>query len=98
MIKFHRKSYPLQAFFLALTFFLSFIFSTQVAQAATLTHGALLGALSDTGVKVWIRTDSDAVFKVEYKLSAGSYPGTITSGLSLGSGTDYTGEIGRAHV
>jgi phosphodiesterase/alkaline phosphatase D-like protein len=63
------------------------------AHAATMTHGAVLGSLTDTGVKVWIRTDAAATFKVEYKLAAGAYPGTITSGLSLTSGTDFTGAI-----
>ena len=93
MAKFQNEPLSLKAFFLGLTFFLSFIFNVQTVQAATLTHGAVLGALSDSSVKVWIRTDSGGVFKVEYKLTTDSYPGTITSGVSLGSGTDYTGVI-----
>ena len=93
MAKFQNEPLSLKAFFFGLTFFLSFIFNVQTVQAATLTHGAVLGALSDSSVKVWIRTDSDGVFKVEYKLTTDSYPGIITSGVSLEGSTDYTGVI-----
>ena len=61
--------------------------------AATISHGAMLGAVSDTSVNVWVRASGDSTFKVEYKLTSGSYPGTITSGISLTSSTDHTGAI-----
>ncbi|HRH30774.1 MAG TPA: alkaline phosphatase D family protein [Candidatus Paceibacterota bacterium] len=79
---------------LRLLFLLSFMaFLPRFAVAATLTHGAALGAPDDTSIKVWARAGSSAVFKVEYVLSGNPYPGTITSGVTLLSGADYTGVV-----
>ncbi|MBP7846008.1 MAG: alkaline phosphatase D family protein, partial [Candidatus Pacebacteria bacterium] len=63
------------------------------ALAASLTHGAALGSPTDTSMKVWARADGEATLKVEYVLDGGSFPGTITSGVSMLAGDDYTGVV-----
>jgi phosphodiesterase/alkaline phosphatase D-like protein len=64
-----------------------------VTKAASLSRGAVLGSLTDTSVKVWARTDSAGTFKIEYKTSVGSYPGTYSSTATTSSGGDYTNVV-----
>ncbi|HNQ32017.1 MAG TPA: alkaline phosphatase D family protein, partial [Candidatus Woesebacteria bacterium] len=71
----------------------TFLFVPVSTHAATLSYGAVLGAPTDTSIKIWVRSDSASTYKVEYKLTGDAYPGTITSGVALSSGTDYTGTI-----
>lgn len=74
-------------------FTLCFFIGPSLTNAAALSRGAVLGALTDTSVKVWARTDSAGTFKVEYKTSAGSYPGTFTSNVNTVSGNDFTNVV-----
>nr|MBP7831772.1 alkaline phosphatase D family protein [Candidatus Paceibacterota bacterium] len=71
----------------------SFSFDVPAVQAASLSRGAVLGALTDTSVKVWVRTDAAGTFQIEYKTSGGSYPGTFSSITSTSSGDDYTNVV-----
>ena len=64
-----------------------------VAEAASLSRGVVLGSLTDTSVKMWVRTDSAGTFQIEYKTSGASYPGTFSSTASTSSGDDYTNVV-----
>ncbi len=70
--------------------FFSLVINPVKTFAASLSRGAVLGVLTDTSVKVWVRTDSAGTFKIEYKTSAGAYPGTFSSTVSTSSGNDFT--------
>ena len=41
------------------------------ASAAALTHGPILGAVTDTSIRVWGRTDQAATLTVAYAPTAG---------------------------
>jgi phosphodiesterase/alkaline phosphatase D-like protein len=61
-----------------------------------LTHGGLLGAVTDSSIKVWARADRPAVLKVQYKLQNQAWPAATTSaGVSLTTAEDFTGVITR---
>lgn len=61
----------------------------------TLTHGPILGAVSDEGIKVWARSDVPADYELRYSLSSG---GSEFSGgaITLGPESDFTGVVGLA--
>lgn len=71
----------------------TFSFDIPTVQAASLSRGAVLGSLSDTSIKFWVRTDAAGTFQIEYKTSAGAYPGTFSSIASTSSGDDYTNVV-----
>lgn len=61
-----------------------------------LTHGGLLGAVTDSSIKVWARADRPAALKVQYKLQNQAWPAATTSaGVSLTTAEDFTGVITR---
>ncbi len=61
-----------------------------VSMGQTLTHGPILGAVSDEGIKVWARSDVAADYELRYSLSSGGseFSGGITT---LGPESDFTG-------
>jgi phosphodiesterase/alkaline phosphatase D-like protein len=66
----------------------------QTASTAVLTHSPMLGAVTDTTIKVWVRADSQVSASVQYQLSGGNWSQPLTSGsVSLVSQNDFTGVI-----
>ncbi|MBI3950408.1 MAG: alkaline phosphatase D family protein [Acidobacteria bacterium] len=59
----------------------------------TLTHGGLLGAVTDTSIKIWARADRPAMLSVQYKLPSESWPGITSPGVSLATTEDFTGVV-----
>jgi hypothetical protein len=60
---------------------------------ARLRSGPLIGAVTDTSIEVWGRSDRSAALSVEYKPSGTSWPGTASASVSLTSAADFTGTI-----
>jgi phosphodiesterase/alkaline phosphatase D-like protein len=58
-----------------------------------LTHGGLLGAVTDTSIKIWARADQPATLKVQYKLPIQAWPGITSPGVSLMAAQDFTGVV-----
>ena len=58
---------------------------------ARLTHGPLLGAVTDRAVRVWARSDRPARLQLEVKQSGRSWSGRTPGDVSLASEHDFTG-------
>lgn len=73
----------------------SVIAVSPASMGQTLTHGPILGAVSDEGIKVWARSDIPADYELRYSLSSG---GSEFSGgaATLGPESDFTGVVSLA--
>lgn len=60
---------------------------------AALTHGPLLGSVSDTGVKVWARASRAGDLQVEIKPSSRAWPGRTVGTSRLQADADFTGVV-----
>ncbi len=68
--------------------------SAQSAQATVrLTHGPLLGAVTDTSVTVWGRTERSARLAVEVKPANQCWPGQVYGAAGLDAAHDFTGVV-----
>ena len=55
--------------------------------------GPLVGAVSDTSVRLWARADRPASLAFEYRHAGTSWPGVISTSLALSTTSDLTGSI-----
>jgi phosphodiesterase/alkaline phosphatase D-like protein len=69
-----------------------FVFSG-FAIVPRVTSGPILGAVTDSSVRVWIRADRPVTFAVEYAVSGAAWPGTTTAPIAISSLTDLTGAV-----
>lgn len=58
-----------------------------------LRSGPMIGAVTDTSIKVWGRSDRPAILTVEYKPAGTPWPGTVSAPAPLSDPTDFTGTI-----
>ena len=58
-----------------------------------LRSGPLIGAVTDTSIKVWARSDRPASLSVEWKPAATPWPGTIAGPAALEDTADFTGVV-----
>lgn len=58
-----------------------------------LTHGAVLGAVSDTSVRVWARTDGESLLQVEVKRTDEAWPGRRAGDTRLVDERDFAGVV-----
>jgi phosphodiesterase/alkaline phosphatase D-like protein len=64
-----------------------------LSPSARLRSGPMVGAVTDTSIKVWGRSDRPAVLTVEYKPAGAPWPGTVSDPATLSDATDFTGTI-----
>ena len=61
--------------------------------ASTLTHGPLLGAVTDNSVRVWSRADGSGLLEVEVKRADRSWPGVVFGPAQLANNRDFTAVV-----
>ena len=69
-----------------------FVFSG-FAIVPRVTSGPILGAVTDSSVRVWIRADRPVTFAVEYAINGTSWPGTTSPPIAISGTTDMTGAV-----
>jgi phosphodiesterase/alkaline phosphatase D-like protein len=63
--------------------------SSQVRRSS----GPMIGAVTDTSIKIWGRSDRPASLSVEFKPAGTPWPGTISGSVSLTESSDFTGTV-----
>jgi alkaline phosphatase D len=63
------------------------------AQPAVLTHGPLLGDVTDHSVKVWARASAPALLRIEVKPPDQLWPGLLVGETLFQAAHDYTGTV-----
>src|SRR5215467_7811872 len=83
-----------QLVFAPLVFLIFLILVVPCTSAAILTHGPLVGSVTDTSASIWIRSDSAASAVVQYQVSGGNWsqPSQSTA-ISLTAGNDFTAAL-----
>jgi len=73
---------------------------TSFARAATLTHSAMIGAVTDTSANIWIRSDvAVASAVVQYQPTGGNWSQPLQSAaISLVAGNDFTGTLSLTNL
>ena len=69
------------------------------AKAATLSHGPMLGAVTDTSANIWIRSDAAASAVVQYQPAGGDWSQPVQSvAVNLVAGNDFTGTVSLTNL
>lgn len=63
-----------------------------------LTHGGLVGAITDTSVNIWGRTDREAILRLEYRLDVQASTWTSSPGINLTIDQDFTGVVSLTNL
>jgi alkaline phosphatase D len=64
-----------------------------LAQTARVKHGPVVGAVTDSSVRLWARVDRPANLAFEYRLAGGSWPGTVSAPVAVTTGGDLGGSV-----
>jgi alkaline phosphatase D len=64
-----------------------------VAVPPRLTHGVVLGAVTDRSVKLWARAEREGVFQVEVKRQQDAWPGRVVGNSRLTGARDFSGVV-----
>lgn len=81
-------------FFIVCSFIIFFLLSINfsIAEATSITHGPVVGQVSDTTVSIWLRTGQAGQAKVLYKKTSES-SWYVSGSVTTDSGADYTALI-----
>jgi alkaline phosphatase D len=63
------------------------------ASEVFLTHGPLIGAVTATSARIWVRTNSAAIVEVEYSTSPEFVGSILSPDFATAEGSDLTGQI-----
>jgi len=58
-----------------------------------LTHGPLVGAVTATSVKIWLRSNTAATLQVEYSTSSNFLDLSLSQRVPTAQGSDFTGQV-----
>lgn len=73
---------------------LSMAVQSQPVSPAVLTHSPMLGAVTDTTIKIWVRANGTASASVQYQPAGGNWSQAQTAGpVNLVAGNDFTGVV-----
>ncbi|GEM_PF-2997140 len=73
---------------------LSMAVQAQSTQAAALTHSPMLGAATDTTIKIWVRASGLASASIQYQPAGGDWSQALNAGpVNLIAGNDFTGVV-----
>ena len=64
-----------------------------LAQAARMKHGPIVGAVTNSSVRLWARIDRPASLAFEYKPAGAPWPGTVSSSVAVTTAGDLGGSV-----
>ena len=71
----------------------SIAFLPGLAVAARVKSGPVLGDPGPDHMRIWARADRPVSLAVEYRLSGGSWPGTVSAAIPVDATSDFTGTV-----